>query len=77
MGQWFMKKTCDLLNKIKSEWSVYKMKLYKFKVKDSYFPQIFNGEVYANSRKDAEQIVKDDYASELDTTADEIIVEFE
>ncbi|MEN7437647.1 hypothetical protein AAGV27_21655 [Bacillus velezensis] len=53
------------------------MKLYKFKVKDSYFPQIFNGEVYANSRKDAEQIVKDDYASELDTTADEIIVEFE
>ena len=52
------------------------MKKFKFQVKDSFFPQVFNGEVEANSQEEAEQIIKEEYAYELDTTEDDIIVTF-
>lgn len=52
------------------------MSKFKFEVRDSLFPQVFKGEIEAVSKEDAERILKEDYAHELDTTEDEITVTF-
>lgn len=50
------------------------MTLFTFKVKDDFFPIIFEGEIEADTVQAAVEQLKDEYAHELDTTSDHIEV---
>jgi hypothetical protein len=50
------------------------MKKFTFKVKDSFFPQTFEGELFASNKEVAEQEIKEIYSMQLDTTEDEITI---
>lgn len=50
------------------------MKKFTFSVKDSFFPQVFNGEWEATTIQEAEKEIRDEYAYELDTTPEELTV---
>jgi hypothetical protein len=50
------------------------MKTFSFTCKDSFFPQSFNGTIQADSIQEATQLIKEEYALNLDTTQEEIEV---
>jgi hypothetical protein len=51
-----------------------KLKLFSFTVKDKFFPETFEGETKAATIQEAEEEIKDWYASELGTDHDDLIV---
>lgn len=51
-----------------------RMKTYKFSVKDDIFPQVYEGDIQANSPQEAENQIRDEYAYILDTEMDALIV---
>ena len=51
-----------------------KREIFKYQVKDDFFPQTFEGEIEAPSKEDAERQLKEEYAYELDTIESSISV---
>jgi hypothetical protein len=50
------------------------MTIYSFKVKDTFFPQTFSGEIEAESIEEAKQSILDEYATNLGTDVSELTV---
>lgn len=51
-----------------------KLKTYAFQLRDSFFPQVFEGTIKSTSLVKAKKEVLDQYAYELDTTIDELTI---
>lgn len=53
------------------------MPVFKFKVRDNFFPQVFEGEIVADTEEEAIDEVGDWYAMELGTVIESLKIKVE